>query len=137
MLHSVAMARILDGKMLFEYHADEALAPASVTKLVISVAALHKLSGDHTFKTKFHITAPLHRGVVNGDFVVVGGADPTFISEAMWQIAADLRHLGLKVITGDLIIDNSLFDTKLRDTHDRQTAEKNSSHAYDAPVTAF
>lgn len=135
--HSVAVVRVNDGSTLFEYHADEALTPASVTKLVIGVVALQKLSPVFTFSTDFYLTSGIHKGTVKGDMIVKGGGDPIFVSESMWQVASDLKRLGLKEISGNLVIDNSLFNGKARDTADRISAEKASSHAYDAPVTAF
>ena len=65
-----------------------------------------------------------------------GGGDPKLVSEDLWQIAADIHNLGIRRITGDIIIDNSLFQIQARD-ESRESGRKSSDNAWDAPVTAF
>ena len=68
--------------------------------------------------------------------MVVGDGDPMLISEKLWQMAADFRHLGIKKIKGDIIIDNSLFDGSTWDIS-RASSKYASTNAYDAPVSAL
>ena len=62
--------------------------------------------------------------------------DPYFVSEKLWQLAVDMRNLGINKVDGSVVIDNSLFDSQTRDLS-RQAGKLRSKNAYDAPVTAF
>ena len=132
----VVVMRLSDGKVLFEKDADKLLAPASLTKVLTSAAVLTRLTPVHTFATPLYYTGTRKGGKITGDLVVVGNGDPFLVSEKLWQMAADLRNLGVREFTGNLIIDNSLFDDESRD-ESREEGRVNSRHAYDAPVSAF
>jgi len=133
---SIKVVRLSDGKSLFEIDSKVLLTPASVSKLVTSAAALVKFGPSKQFKTRFYRSGPLKNGTVSGDLVVVGDGDPYLVSELLWQFAADLRHMGIREIRGDLVIDNSLFDSVGRD-ESRKNGLSKSTHAYDSPVSAF
>lgn len=133
---SVLVVRLSDGKTLYEKDADQLLAPASVTKVVTSAAVLAKFSPVHTFKTGLFYTGTRKNDRILGDLVVVGDGDPFIVSEKLWQLAADIKNLGIHDFQGDLILDNSLFDDETRD-EGRKAAAKETRNAYDAPVTAF
>lgn len=133
---SVLVTRLSDGKVLYEKDADQLVAPASVTKVVTSAAVLAKFSPVHTFKTPFYYTGSRKNDKILGDLIVVGNGDPFVVSEKLWQLAADIKNLGIREFAGDLIIDNSLFDGEARD-EGRQEGAKSSHNAYDAPVSAF
>lgn len=136
-LFSVHVQRLNDGATLFELKPDQLLCPASVTKLVTAGATLTRYSPHHNFVTRFFSKASRSAsGVLKGDLYVVGDGDPFVVSEKLWQFAADLGHMGIKEISGDIVIDNSLFDAEVRD-ESRMVGEQASSHAYDAPVSAF
>ena len=133
---SVIFTRLSDGKVIYEKNSSSTLSPASVTKLFTSAALLSKFSPAHTFKTRILYTGKKDRGVINGDLIVVGSGDPLLINEKLWQMAADFRHMGLKKVTGNIIIDNSLFDGSTWDKS-RSSSKFSSNNAYDAPVSAF
>lgn len=133
---SVLFYSIKDQKVIMEEGADKLLIPASVTKLITSAAALAAFSPKHTFQTRTYYTGNRTDDVIKGDLIIVGDGDPFLVSEKLWQFAADVRHLGVKKITGNIIIDNSLFDDMIRDAP-RVNSEAASDHAYDAPVTAL
>ncbi len=132
----ILVTRIRDHKTLFEKNPDILLSPASVTKVATSAAALAKFSPIGTFKTRFYRSGPLKNGVLQGHLVVVGDGDPLLISEKLWQMAADFKNMGIREITGSLIVDQSLFDQETRDEGRLGTA-KATRNAYDAPITAL
>lgn len=133
---SVLVTRLSDGKTLYEKDADQLVSPASVTKVITTAAVLSKFSPVHTFKTPFYFTGARKNEKVLGDLIAVGNGDPFIVSEKLWQLAADIKNLGIREFTGDLIIDNSLFDHETRD-EGRRDGAKASHNAYDAPVSAF
>ncbi len=134
--HSVIFSRISDSKVLFELGADELLSPASVTKVITSAASLSYFGPAFSFKTPILYNGAFEKGKISGDLFVKGSGDPFVVSELLWQMATDLRHLGVREITGSIVVDNTLFDSEARD-ESRVNSTNKSSHAYDAPVSAF
>ena len=132
----VLVTRLSDGKVLFEREADTLLAPASLTKVLTSAAALVRWSPVHTLPTALFHTGQRKGPKITGDLVIVGNGDPFVVSEKLWQLAADMRGLGINEFAGDLVIDGSLFDDESRD-ESREEGRLRSRHAYDAPVSAF
>jgi D-alanyl-D-alanine carboxypeptidase/D-alanyl-D-alanine-endopeptidase (penicillin-binding protein 4) len=132
----ILVTRLRDKKVLFEKNPDKLLSPASVTKIATSAALLEKFSPVFTFSTGLYYTGQLKKGVISGDLIIVGDGDPMLVSEKLWQMAADLRNMGLKEITGNIIIDQSLFDDEDRD-EGRVASASITQNAYDAPITAF
>ncbi|MBC7658672.1 MAG: D-alanyl-D-alanine carboxypeptidase/D-alanyl-D-alanine-endopeptidase [Chitinophagaceae bacterium] len=133
---SILIVRMSDGKTIYESHPKKALIPASVTKVLTSAAMLHYFKPATTLKTKFFITAPRTGETVPGPLFVKGDGDPMLVNEKLWQMAADLKNMGITKFEGDLVIDNSLFDNEERDRSRMDRADE-SDRAYDAPVTAF
>ena len=66
------------GKLLYDGNADRLFIPASNTKLVVSAVAAALLPPDFTVRTSVHAAGPVVNGVVQGDLVLYGRADPTF-----------------------------------------------------------
>jgi serine-type D-Ala-D-Ala carboxypeptidase/endopeptidase (penicillin-binding protein 4) len=133
---TVLFQRVHDGKILYQQNADQLLIPASVSKLMTAAVTLSKYGPHRTFQTQIFHTGSVRAGTIEGDLVIVGVGDPLILNEKLWQMAADFRHMGIRAIAGDLIIDNSLFPGPSRDVS-RQASKHRSSNAYDAPVTAF
>ncbi len=135
-IQSIHIMRLSDGKTLYSKNEESLLIPASVTKLFTAGALLSKFKPNHTFKTRLYYTGPRENEKVKGDLVIVGDGDPLFTSEVLWQVSSDIEHLGVREFSGDLIVDNSLFDKMDRDSS-RKEGEQESEHAYDSPITAF
>lgn len=133
---SIVIVRLSDGQTIYESNAKKALVPASVTKVLTSAAMLHYFKPATTLKTKFFTAGARKNGSIDGPLYVRGDGDPLLVNEKLWQMAADLKNMGIKTFEGDLIIDNSLFDGEERDSS-RADRAKASDRAYDAPVTAF
>jgi serine-type D-Ala-D-Ala carboxypeptidase/endopeptidase (penicillin-binding protein 4) len=134
--HSVLFVRVSDQKAIYSEEPQKLLNPASVTKLVTSAALLKALGSKHKFKTEFYFRGRRSGNRIQGDLICVGSGDPFLVSEKLWEFAADLRAMGITEISGDIIIDNSLFDDESR-SGIRGGGERESSRAYDAPITAF
>jgi D-alanyl-D-alanine carboxypeptidase/D-alanyl-D-alanine-endopeptidase (penicillin-binding protein 4) len=54
-------------------------------------------------------TGPVRDGVLYGDLIVQGGADPFFVTEDALALRQSLLALGLKRVTGKLIISGNFF----------------------------
>lgn len=90
------------------------LSAASLTKVATTLAALNTWGPDHQFETVIAATGPIQNGVLQGDLVVQGGGDPLFVWEEAISIGHSLNQLGIRRVTGDLVLtDNFLMNFEL------------------------
>jgi D-alanyl-D-alanine carboxypeptidase/D-alanyl-D-alanine-endopeptidase (penicillin-binding protein 4) len=101
-----AMADLATGTLLEHHAQDLALPPASVAKALSASYALDMLGPDFRFETKILATGEITDGVLDGDLVLAGGADPTLNTDDLARVAQDLAALGLRKVTGQLLIWN-------------------------------
>jgi D-alanyl-D-alanine carboxypeptidase/D-alanyl-D-alanine-endopeptidase (penicillin-binding protein 4) len=92
---------------LLAHNADRPLNPASVMKLVTAFAALERLGPAHSWTTRISTTGPVSGGVLDGDLVLTGGADPVLSYERVWKLLRQVRNLGIDTIRGDIVLDGS------------------------------
>jgi D-alanyl-D-alanine carboxypeptidase/D-alanyl-D-alanine-endopeptidase (penicillin-binding protein 4) len=112
-----------DGRTLAAIHADHPLVPASILKLLTTLAALEKLGPDYRFKTEFYLDP--------GDNLKIKGyGDPLLISETLKVIAGQLAPL--VPVVHDLGMDDSFFAQPIR-----ISGRGNSTQPYDAPNGAL
>ncbi len=117
----------VDGRSVFDHNGDEPLIPASNEKVVTTWAALRLLGPDTRFTTTVTAAvAPDAEGVIDGNLYLIGGGDP-FLSTAAWRdqfsersarystaiedLAAAVAAAGVTEVTGDVVADESLFDS--------------------------
>ena len=92
-------------------NADRTDRPASTAKLVTTLVGLETLGAGFHWYTRFYADAkPDHKGVLNGNLYVRGGGDPTLVIEDFALQVDKLAQLGVKRITGNIVIDRSYFD---------------------------
>jgi D-alanyl-D-alanine carboxypeptidase/D-alanyl-D-alanine-endopeptidase (penicillin-binding protein 4) len=91
------------------YHSGVPRNPASTMKVLTTFAALDSLGPAYTWRTRAFATGPIRDQVLDGNLVLVGGGDPFMTAERWWGFVAGLRAAGVQRVTGDVIIDNSLF----------------------------
>ena len=110
-------------KPLFELNADKLMIPASTLKILTSATALEILGADYHFQTKIGYTGDLLKtNELKGDLVVLGGGDPTLGSEYFNQLewcrdfvkiwVQKIKSAGIYKITGDIILDGSVYDSE-------------------------
>jgi len=93
----------------WRHRAEVPMQPGSSMKLVTSIVALDRLGPNHRGHTELRSAAPLEAGVLRGDLVLKGGADPELGVPQLWALLLDLRQAGVQSIEGRLIVDRSLF----------------------------
>ncbi len=74
--------------------------PASTAKALTSLYALETLGPQYRFTTRLVATGPVTNGRIDGDLVLVGGGDPTLDTNALAEMAADLKKAGVREISG-------------------------------------
>ncbi|WP_329265547.1 D-alanyl-D-alanine carboxypeptidase/D-alanyl-D-alanine-endopeptidase [Streptomyces sp. NBC_01478] len=85
--HTAAVVDVSTGKRLYGVGADDALTPASTTKIATAVAALSALGADHRFTTRTALEPDTK------ELVLVGGGDPTLTAHKDADGWAGLRTL--------------------------------------------
>ncbi|HEY6532954.1 MAG TPA: D-alanyl-D-alanine carboxypeptidase/D-alanyl-D-alanine-endopeptidase [Acidimicrobiales bacterium] len=122
-----ACAVVLDrGRLAYSRDAQESQVPASILKLLTGTAALEVLGADSHLTTVVGAVAPMADGVVDGDLFLVGGGDPLLttpgyqeslddtgqVVEQYAELADALVAAGLREVTGDIVGDDSRYDTE-------------------------
>lgn len=85
------------------------LPAASLTKIATTLAALDKWGPAHQFETVISATGPVKDGVLQGDLVITGSGDPFFVWEEAITLGNSLNQLGIRRVTGNLIIGNGFY----------------------------
>lgn len=101
----------LNGKTtpLLSYRADVAMNPASVMKLVTTYAGLELLGPAFTWTTPVYADGPIVNGVLAGNLIIQGKGDPKLVMERLWLLLRRVQGLGIKTISGDILLDRSAF----------------------------
>ena len=100
------------GRIVYALNPDLALVPASNEKLAVSYAALRRLGPSFRFRTEVLGSGRRRGATWNGDLYLRGGGDPTLTTHGLRELAGALRRAGIRRITGDVLADESRFDTK-------------------------
>jgi D-alanyl-D-alanine carboxypeptidase/D-alanyl-D-alanine-endopeptidase (penicillin-binding protein 4) len=106
---SIVVSDVATGNALLQLNGGMPRSPASTMKLLPTWAALDLLGPAYAWKTRAYADAPVVRGVLKGNLYLQGGGDPLLTIERWWRFVNDLRQTGLRVIEGDIVIDQSRF----------------------------
>ncbi|MGH2825592.1 MAG: D-alanyl-D-alanine carboxypeptidase [Actinomycetota bacterium] len=109
---SIAVAA--GGELVYERDAARKRAPASVQKLLLSMALFDEFGPHHRITTR--VMASSLSGGTAGDLWIRGAGDPTFVSgpgdgthTGLKQLARRIVRSGIRTVTGRVIADASLF----------------------------
>ncbi len=127
------VVRARDGVELYAREPDRMMIPASNAKVLTALASLDAFGPTHRFETRILTSTPLDSKGVVGDLIVVGGGDPALTNEDYWRMAAELREVGLTAVSGNILVDDGLFDR----VRWHPSVNGLSSRAYHAPVGAL
>lgn len=99
------LAETLDGTTIAAQAVENKFNPASAIKLGTALAALRSFGPNHRFVTSVWAAGTIDRatGTLNGD-LVISGRDPSFRYEHAVMLARQLNELGIKRVTGNLIV---------------------------------
>ncbi len=91
------------------HRANVAMNPASTIKLVTTFAALELLGPGYTWSTPVFIDGTVRDGTLHGNLTIQGQGDPKLVLERLWLLLRRVQGLGIRNITGDIVLDNSAF----------------------------
>lgn len=99
------LVQTLDGKVVASQSADEQFNPASTIKLATALVALQTFGPDHRFATGIWTDGDIDKttGRIAGN-LYISGRDPSFHYEHAVLVARELNKLGIKEVSGDLIV---------------------------------
>jgi len=118
----------------FSLNDDKLFTPASLSKIPTAAAALSELGLNFQYETKVWHTGNIDGDELKGDLYLQGGGDPSVVSETYWVIVNELKRSGIRKVSGQLYVDDTLFD-QARFSESRQSVRVD--RAYDAPIGAL
>ncbi len=105
---------------VYSLNSDKILIPASTMKLVTSATAFELLGSNYRFETRIGINGNIENSELNGNLIIIGGADPALGSEyfkdhyidflQIW--ARKIKAAGIRKVNGSLILDGSVYDSE-------------------------
>jgi D-alanyl-D-alanine carboxypeptidase/D-alanyl-D-alanine-endopeptidase (penicillin-binding protein 4) len=108
-----AVADLNSGKLLETNDAAKGLPPASTAKSITALYALDVLGPEFRFGTHVSTNGSVAGGVVSGDLFLIGGGDPTLDTNALANMAAQLKSLGIREVRGQFYyVENTLLNIK-------------------------
>lgn len=122
--HAIISMYVVDsktGKPVFDHHSQLGLAPASCQKIVTSVSAFEMLGQGYTYKTQMGYDGSVSDTILNGNLYFTVSGDPTMGSwrwdatkeeNIQQKILDTLRTKNIRVINGDMIIDDSKWESQ-------------------------
>ena len=108
---SIHIEDVDTGEVVLQWLAGEPRNPASTMKLLTTLVALDMLGPAYRWQTDVYALGEISGGRLDGDLLLKGHGDPFLVTERVWQMLRAIRRLGIDEITGDLLIDDSYFDT--------------------------
>ena len=106
---SVVIHDVSSTRSVFEWQEQRPVNPASLTKLLTTMAALERLGPAWTWATPVWLNGPVKDGVLDGPLVIKGSGDPRLVLERVWLLLRRVQQLGVREIRGDIVLDNSAF----------------------------
>jgi serine-type D-Ala-D-Ala carboxypeptidase/endopeptidase (penicillin-binding protein 4) len=123
-----------DGTVILKHRQNVLMLPASISKITTASSALEYLPPGTKFKTQLKSSGKISDGKLKGTLYLVGGGDPSFVSENMWFLVNSFKRNQIKEVDGDICVDDSLFDSV---RYDESRESVRVDRAYDAPVGAM
>lgn len=132
---SINIIYLKSGEPIFQYNINKPLHPASNLKLITSAASLALLKPEHKFKTVIYCDNAVSGGKLNGNLYLKGYGDPDLTTERIWKMVRKLKNTGIKEIIGNLIADESFFDSK--EIGEGWAVNRYGDAAYSARISAL
>ena len=108
--------------------------PGSTIKLLTTLVALDTLGPTYTWSTDVFALGDVKAGVLDGDLLIRGSGDPFLVTERVWQMLRRIRQAGIHEISGDLLLDDSLFAVA---GHDPAAFDRQPLRAYNVAPNAL
>jgi serine-type D-Ala-D-Ala carboxypeptidase/endopeptidase (penicillin-binding protein 4) len=115
---SVVLQEAGSGRTLLTHNAHAPANPASLAKLLTTIAAFDQLGPAWTWTTPVWLHGSVADGVLDGNLVIKGSGDPKLVVERLWLLLKRVQQLGVREIRGDIVLDRSAFAPGTADSAD-------------------
>jgi D-alanyl-D-alanine carboxypeptidase/D-alanyl-D-alanine-endopeptidase (penicillin-binding protein 4) len=115
---SVVLQEVGSARTLLTHNAQAPMNPASLAKLLTTLAALDQLGPAWTWATPVWLQGSVNDGVLDGSLVIKGSGDPKLVIERVWLMLRRVQQLGVREIRGDIVLDRSAFAASRADPAD-------------------
>ncbi len=105
----IKVVSIKTKETLYEHNASKLFLPASNTKLCTAIAALSLLGS--SLDTVIATDGYQEQEVLRGNLYLRGDGDPLLTTGDLERFALALKKKGISAIEGDLVIDDTVFDS--------------------------
>ncbi len=106
----IKVVAVETGEMIYAKNAQKLHHPASTTKLFTAATALAKLGSEFRFTTALYTDAEKGAQTINSIYLK-GCGDPILKTEDVVNLVVKVAESGILSIAGDIIVDESYFDT--------------------------
>ena len=106
----IKVVAVETGEVIYAKNAHKLHHPASTTKLFTAATALAKLGSNFQFKTTLYAEDTTDTQVI-GNLYLKGNGDPLLDSADIVVLCGTLVASGIKSITGNIVVDETYFDT--------------------------
>ncbi len=107
---SIMIVSLDRGDTLYERDSKILMRPASNMKLLTTSTALRILGTDYVFRTVVAGDSLTSDGTVNGNVYLKGMGDPDLTTDDLDSLSSQLKAIGIKKVTGNIVADASYFD---------------------------
>lgn len=97
------------GREIAAHRGGSAMQPGSTLKVLTAIVALERLGPAWQGRTELVTAAPLEGGVLRGDLVLRGGANPDVGWSDFRRMLVVARNQGIREVAGDFVLDLGLF----------------------------
>ena len=115
---SVLLQEAGTGRNVLAHQAQLPVNPASLAKLLTTLAALDQLGPAWTWSTPVWLLGRVDAGVLDGTLLIKGSGDPKLVLERVWLLLRRVQQLGVREIRGDIVLDRSAFAPNQADSAD-------------------
>jgi serine-type D-Ala-D-Ala carboxypeptidase/endopeptidase (penicillin-binding protein 4) len=106
---SVVLQEAGSARTLLAHNAHVPVNPASLAKLLTTLAALDQLGPAWAWSTPVWLQGQVSDGVLDGSLVIKGNGDPKLVVERVWLLLRRVQQFGVREIRGDIVLDRSAF----------------------------
>lgn len=130
----VKIVSLETNQSVFEKNSQRLFMPASTIKLITLAAALHYLGPSHRFTTSIFTDAFEHKKGQIKNLYLKGSGDPSLMDSDLTHMARELKQMGIKSVSGDLYVDDTIFDDLV---WSRGIMWDDRNFGYSAPVSGL
>ncbi|MGC4377155.1 D-alanyl-D-alanine carboxypeptidase/D-alanyl-D-alanine-endopeptidase [Fictibacillus sp. Mic-4] len=109
----IIIQSLRQNNVLYAQNEDKLLTPGSAVKIWPTLAGLEYFGPDFRYETDLYVSKNAGRsGVLNGDVILKGSGDPSLTTEQIKRFALALKKVKIKKVKGDIVVDESAFDSE-------------------------